>query len=130
MDTRFHVGNRATLSGTTGIEEQTQFAETIGYTMGTNPANPTGSNIILTTRSNQYTKTNTWSLFSEWTLALQRDFSVSAGVGYNSMKIGLNDRIYAAGKPSNYSVKYNDMVSPHVAINKVFSKQFSLVCFL
>ena len=42
VDTRFHVGNRATLSGTTGIEAQTQFAETIGYTMGTNPANPDG----------------------------------------------------------------------------------------
>jgi len=126
LDTRFALGSSASLSGITGIETQTQFAETIGYTMGTNPADPAGNNIILTTRSNQYTRTGSMALFTEWTLSLPHDLSITAGLGRNTMKINLNDRIYVAGKPSSYSRTYDDMLSPHAAINKVFSKQFSL----
>jgi iron complex outermembrane recepter protein len=126
LDTRFAVGREIILSGKTGIETQTQFAETIGYTMGSNPADPDGNNIILTTRSNQYTRSGTMALFSEWTLSLPHDLFLTGGLGHNAMKIELNDRIYAAGKPSHYSRKYDDMFSTHVAINKVFNKQFSL----
>ncbi|MDQ3277890.1 MAG: TonB-dependent receptor, partial [Bacteroidota bacterium] len=74
----------------------------------------------------QYTRSGTLALFTEWTVTLPHDLSLTAGIGHNTMKIALNDRIYVAGKPSQYSRDYSDRLSPHAAINKVFSKQFSL----
>jgi iron complex outermembrane receptor protein len=126
IDTRFSLGAGTSLSGITGVETQTQYAETIGYAMGQNPADPNGQNIITTTRSNQYTRSGVLAYFTEWTLALPQDLSVTAGIGNSVMKIELNDRIYQQSKPSYFFRKYDDMVSPHVAINKVFSKELSL----
>jgi iron complex outermembrane receptor protein len=87
-------------------------------------------------RSNQYTISQTASLFTEWTLAMPSDFSLTAGIGSSSMGIELNDRFYVAtnNNPSNvkgthfptqYQKTYNGMVSPHLALNKVFNKQLS-----
>jgi iron complex outermembrane receptor protein len=126
LDTRFSLGTSITLSGITGVETQTQYAETIGYRMGTNRANPAGPNVIDSTRSNQYTRSGMLAYFSEWTLALPHDLSITAGVGNSVMKIELNDRIYVPNKPTYFFRKYNNMVSPHVAVNKVFSKELSL----
>lgn len=126
IDTRFSVGAGSTLSGITGVETQTQYAGTIGYSMGANPVDPAGQNIITGTRSNQYTRSGVLSYFTEWTLALPKDFSVTAGIGNSVMKIDLNDRIYAANKPSSFYRKYDVMLSPHIAVNKVFNKAVSL----
>jgi iron complex outermembrane receptor protein len=43
------------------------------------------------------------------------------------MKIELDDRFYVAGstKPTNYKATYDDLLSPHVAINKVFNESVS-----
>ena len=126
FDTKFSVGNGISLSGITGAETQTEYAQVIGYSMGQNPNDPNGFNIITSIRSNQYTRSGTLSYFTEWTLALPKDLSLTAGVGNSNMKITLDDRIYAANKPTHFEKNYNNLVSPHFAINKVLSKELSV----
>jgi iron complex outermembrane recepter protein len=126
FDTKFPVGSGISLSGITGVETQTEFAQTLGYSMGTNPNNPSGFNIITGIRSNQYTRSNTVSYFTEWTLAIPHDVTFTAGVGNCNMKIRLDDRIYVANKPTHYEKDYNNLISPHFAINKVLSKELSM----
>ena len=127
FDTKISLQNGVGLSGITGIETQRQYAQITGYPMVSNTNNPTGYNIIGTLRSNQAIVTGTTSLFTEWTLALPADVSITAGVGISNMKIELNDRFYVANstKPTQYKTSYNGLVSPHVAINKVFSEVVS-----
>ncbi|MDB5202521.1 MAG: TonB-dependent receptor [Ferruginibacter sp.] len=134
FETKFSLRNNINLSGVTGVETQRQNAQTIGYTMidpiVTTPAHVWKYGdpyfIIGATTSNVYTTTATTSAFTEWTLALPKDLSVTAGVGISNMLIKLDDRFYVANKPTHYDTTYKRMVSPHVAINKVFNKQFSL----
>lgn len=128
FDTRFKLAENISLSGITGVEAQQQHAQLIGYGMVRNPLDTNGYNIIGAARSNQVIKTGTSSLFTEWTLGLPADLSITAGVGVSFMKISLHDHFYVASnttKPYNYSTNYKGLVSPHVAINKVFSKAVS-----
>ncbi len=136
----FALKNNISLSSITGMEAQRQVAQTIGYGMidpqGTahvwNLGDPyfiigstaTGTNGIT---SDKYTTTGTKSIFTEWTLALPKDLSITAGLGLSTMSISLNDRFYVSTntKPTRFDTSYKSMVSPHFAINKVFSKQFS-----
>jgi iron complex outermembrane receptor protein len=131
--TKFNLKNNIALNGLTGVETQRQNATTIGYGMGKDPrdtatnwywGNPYYWQINAMT-SNVYTETSTTSLFTEWTLSLPKDLSVTAGIGLSNMNLMLDDRFYVAGKPTHYDTSYKGMVSPHVAINKVFNKQFS-----
>jgi len=128
IDKRFNLANNMSLSGITGIELQRQNAQVIGYNMKADPFNPAGYFKIDTMRSNQYYITSTKSLFTEWTLDLTRGLTVTAGVGWSTMNIDLSDRFIRPGitRPQNYAMDYTDMVSPHFAINKVFSKEVSL----
>lgn len=136
FDTRFNLKRGATLSGITGIETQRQDGQVTGYSMKQNPndASTTWTYgvspywVINTATSNVATISKTTSLFTEWTLGLVHDISVTAGVGVSNMKIELNDRFNTqlATRPTNYQRDYNGLVSPHVAINKVFNKQFSV----
>jgi iron complex outermembrane recepter protein len=126
FDTKFPVSSGISLSGITGVETQTEFAQTLGYSMGQNPNDANGYNIITGIRSNQYTHSSTLSYFTEWTLALPHDVSITAGVGNSNMKIKLDDRIYAANKPTHFEKTYDNLVSPHFAVNKVFSKALSV----
>jgi iron complex outermembrane receptor protein len=128
FNTKFEVGNNISLSGITGVEAQRQHAQVIGYFMKADAANPTGYFKIDTMRSNQQYITSTTSLFTEWTLSLPKDFSITAGVGMSTMKIDLNDRFIRPNinRPMHFEKRYNDMISPHVAINKVFSKELSV----
>jgi iron complex outermembrane receptor protein len=59
---------------------------------------------------------------------MPHDLSVTAGLGMSNMKIELNDRFFVATNrlPTKFTKSYNGMFSPHVAINKVFTKQFSV----
>lgn len=133
FNTKFSFGNNISLSGITGVETQRQNATSLGYSMIKNPQDTAATwvygnpyyYIIGANTSNVYSTSATTSLFTEWTLALPGDFSVTAGIGYSNMKITLDDRIYAAGKPTHYDTAYKKMFSPHIAINKVFNKQFS-----
>lgn len=128
FDTKFSFANGSSLSGITGVETQHQYAQVTGYPMVKNPADTNGYNIIGTLRSNQAITTNTTSIFTEWTLGLPGEVSVTAGIGISNMGITLNDRFYVANstKPTKYSASYNGLVSPHLAINKVFSKTVSV----
>lgn len=133
FDTKFSLGKNISLSGITGVEAQRQNATTIAYGMLKNPLDTntvwTYGNpyywIIGNSTSNVYTTTATTSVFTEWTLGLPKDFSITAGLGYSNMKIALDDRFYVVNKPTHYDTSYGKMFSPHVAINKVFNKQIT-----
>jgi len=125
--TKFTLRNGSSLSGITGIEAQKQNAEVIGYFMKADPNNPNGYYRIDTIRSNQYYTTGTKSLFTEWTLSLPKAMSLTAGLGYSTMSIDLNDHFVRPNysRPTHFARDYNNMVSPHFAVNKVFRKQLS-----
>ncbi|MEP7321255.1 MAG: TonB-dependent receptor [Saprospiraceae bacterium] len=137
FDTKVLSSNGFTLTGITGVEAQAQNAQLLGYPMSADSFNLSGYNLIGALRSDQYYISKTMSLFSEWTLAMPGDLSVTAGLGYSSMGIDLNDRFYVASnnnpknpngthKPSQYKNNFNNMFSPHIAINKVILNQVSV----
>jgi iron complex outermembrane receptor protein len=136
FDTKFSIADNILLSGITGMELQSQNAQVVGYNMKQNPADTTTTPWVLgkpywvinATTSNTAFVTTPASFFTEWTLALQHDISITAGVGLGTQKIILDDRFNAATatKPSHFDTTYKNMVSPHIAINKVFSKEVSV----
>lgn len=135
FDTKFSTGKNVQLSGITGIETQAQNTNTVGYTMIKDPSDPNtvwapGAPywIIGASTSNLTSKTATTSLFTEWTVSFPKNLSVTAGIGWSNMKIGLDDKFFVAATPNKtrkYDTTYKGMFSPHIAINKVFSRQFT-----
>jgi iron complex outermembrane receptor protein len=133
FDLNFPLSQNFQLNGIAGVELQRQDAQIIGYAMVTDSTTILGNNIVGAMRSNQVTKSTTSSIFSEWTLRMPYDISLTAGIGSANMGIQLNDRFYVAtnnkpvnGKPTEYKAFYSDMVSPHVALNKVFNHKISV----
>ena len=128
LDMKFTLQNGTILSSLTGIESQRQNAQIIGYNMVANPSDPNAYWLIGSMRSNQSTTTGTTSLFTEWTLSMPKDFSITTGLGMSNMSIELIDKFYIAGStlPTKFATKYTGMVSPHIAFNKVFNKEFSV----
>ncbi|MBA3683326.1 MAG: TonB-dependent receptor [Bacteroidetes bacterium] len=132
LDMNFPLSDKFKLSGLVGVELQRQNAQTIGYSMVVDSANRYGNNIVGPSTSNKYAVSSTSSLFSQWTLKMPYDLSLTAGIGLSSMSIDLEDRFYVAANnkpvtkiPTRYSAFYGDMFSPSVALNKVFNKQVS-----
>jgi iron complex outermembrane recepter protein len=116
---------------------QRQDANAIGYNMKADPNDPNPATwvygvspywVINANTSNTNYVSTTGSLFTEWTLAMKNDLSITAGVGASNMNITLHDRFNAATatRPADYEKKYSNMISPHLALNKVFNKHFSL----
>ncbi len=128
FDLHFPIGDQMKLNGVVGGELQHQYAQTIGYSMIANPDTTQFYNIIGSLRSNQSTVSQTASVFTEWTLVLPNDLSFIAGVGSSYMHIALHDRNYVASNknPTFYEHRYNDMISPHLAVNKVFNDHISI----
>ena len=136
FDTKFTLGSGLTLSGISGIETQRQDGQTIGYNMKQDPSDTAktwtlGVNpfwVINANTSNTATVTKTTTLFTEWTLGLAKDLAITGGIGVSNMKITLNDRFNPAltTRPATFEKDYNAMASPHIAINKVFHKKFSV----
>ncbi|WP_432411863.1 TonB-dependent receptor [Rasiella sp. SM2506] len=128
FDLSFDLSSDISLSGITGFEFQEQRANLLGYGLVENPADPDGYTIIGATRSNQFARSKTYSLFTEWVLQLPYDFSVTAGVGTSSMFLDLENRIFdpAKVKVRYVAADYENLVSPHVAINKIFNDQVSV----
>jgi len=89
FDTKFNLSDQVNLSGITGIEMQQQYAQIIGYNMVANPASATAYWNIGAMRSNQSTISSTASVFTEWTLQLPKDLSITAGIGHSNMRIDL-----------------------------------------
>ncbi len=136
FNTKFNLANGIVLNGITGLEVQKQLANVIGYSMKKNPSD-TGANwiygvnpywVINTATSNVYTEAGTSSLFTEWTLVLPKDLSFTAGVGSSTQNLELNDRFNTAlaTRPDRFQKHYGNMVSPHLAINKVFDQKISV----
>lgn len=126
FDMHYALNDQYTLTGIAGGEIQHQDAQSIGYNMIA-AADPTAYNIIGAMKSNVFTKTQTSSLFTEWTLGMPHDLSLTAGIGLSNMSIDLNDRFYVANNtnPTSFGKTYNNLVSPHFALNKVFNNKMS-----
>ena len=134
FNTKFALSEGFDLNGITGMEAQRQNAQTIGYGL----ADPQGAShvwkmgdpyfIITAATSNKFTTTSASSYFTEWTVSMPHDLSVTAGLGYSMMRIHLNDRFYVANSnlPRTFDTSYKKMLSPHIAVNKVFSKEVSV----
>ncbi|ULQ55942.1 TonB-dependent receptor [Flavihumibacter rivuli] len=136
FNTRFALNSGTSLNGITGVEAQRQDAQVIGYNMKQDP-NDTGNNwvygqspywVINATTSNVSTISKTSTVFTEWTLALPKDLSITGGISLSQMDLELNDRFNAAlpTRPTRYQRNYSGMLSPHLAINKVINKNVSL----
>ena len=137
FNTKVFLKGGTTLSGITGIESQRQDANVVGFNMKADPNDPNPGTwtygvspywVINANTSNTAFVSSTTSFFTEWTLSLLHDLSFTAGVGTSNMKNTLHDRFNPAlaTRPADYYKKYNNMVSPHVAINKVFNKHVSV----
>jgi iron complex outermembrane receptor protein len=137
FDTKIPVNDKVVLNGITGMEIQRQNAQTVGFSMKANPNDPAPGTytygvspywVINANTSNVAYVTQPTSFFTEWTLALPKDLSVSAGIGYSSQKISLDDRFRAITTtyPGHFDTSYKNMWSPHLAVNKVFSKKASV----
>ncbi|POY36228.1 TonB-dependent receptor [Solitalea longa] len=133
FDLRFNVFGRE-LSGTAGIEAQQQTYESIGYNMVANNLDPNGYNLIGSMKSNMAVTSKTYNAFTEWNLKLPFMFDFSAGLSLSTMDNHLEDRFYNAAnntaspetnKPSAYGVKYSNLVSPRIALNRSFGQNFS-----
>lgn len=129
----FDLGTAYKLSGIAGTEMQQQNSQAISYAMVANGVDPDAYNVIGSQRSNRYSISKTNHLFTEWTLNMPYDFSVTAGVGSSYMGIESQDRMYVPAnntpgtyRPSTLSASYKNMVSPKFAINKVFNKAVSV----
>lgn len=137
FDTKIPVNDKVVLNGTTGMEIQRQNAQTVGYSMKANPNDPIPGTytygvspywVINANTSNVAYVTQPTSFFTEWTLGLPKDLSVSAGIGYSSQKISLDDRFRTITPTysGHFDTTYKGMWSPHLAINKVFNKKVSV----
>jgi iron complex outermembrane recepter protein len=133
FDTKFNLNKNFKLSGVTGVELQKQLAQVTAYGMVTNNADPGGYNIIGSMRSNQAQTTGTYSLFTQWTLSMPHDISLTAGFGLSSMNIEIQDKLYVAANnvpnptvPTLYTTSYNNLASPKVALNKIVNKHLSV----
>jgi iron complex outermembrane receptor protein len=137
FDTKISVTDNVVLNGITGMEIQRQNAQTIGFSMKADPNDPNPGTytygvspywVINANTSNVVFMTQPTSFFTEWTLGLPQDLAISAGIGYSSQKISLEDRFRAITTtyPGHFEKTYKGMWSPHLAINKVFSKDVSV----
>lgn len=134
FDTKFDLKNNTSLSGITGVETQRKDAQSIGYSMMKDPRDPNPTwqygnpyyYVINATRSNIVTTSATTSLFTEWTLSLPKDFSITGGIGFSNMKLALDDRMGDPNGTTHYATTYGNMWSPHLAINKVIQQDVSV----
>jgi len=137
FDTKISVTDKVVLNGITGMEIQRQNAQTVGFSMKADPNDPNPGTytygvspywVINANTSNVAFITQPTSFFTEWSLTLPQDLSVSTGLGYSSQKISLEDRFRAITTtyPGHFDTSYKNMWSPHFAINKVFSKEVSI----
>lgn len=139
FDTKFNVGS-GSLSGITGMEVQRQDAQVVGYNMKADPSDPNPAGpwvlgvspywIVNAVTSNTAFVTTPTAYFSEWTLGLEHNISITAGIGLSKQRIVLDDRFNSPNatvtRPSHFDTSYKKMWSPHVAINKVISKNVSV----
>lgn len=141
IDISGNLSEKVKLSGIIGFEGQSQYYQTTGYSMVVDSFKTTQGplgpyNIIGPITSNGSTINKTSSIFTDWTLTLPNDISLTAGVGISSVDIDYKSMIYSAANNNpaknknqtltHYGIVYKNLVYPHFAINKVFKKQVSV----
>ncbi len=133
FDMNFNLSNSVSLSGITGIELQKTESLADGYKMTTDSTDPGGYNVIGAVKSIGATASGTASYFTQWTLALPWELSLTAGVGLSTMNLSFADRLWSSTHnqpgntyPKEFTAKYNDMVSPAFAINKKLGRSASV----
>lgn len=133
FEKNFQLSKEFNFSGISGVEVQKMNAQTVGYGMGVDSTNLTGYNVITSIRSNQSTTNSTYSYFTQWTLSLPMQFSLTTGVGLSSMKISLEDRLWGlsnnqsgSNKLKVYENKYSNLASTTVALNKKINRVASV----
>lgn len=133
LNMQFRLSGKVKLSGITGLEMQKENTLANGYAMETDSTNPAGYHVIGNIKSIQATTNATASYFTQWTLGLPGSFSVTAGVGYSTMALSLQNRLWSAANnnpgsdvPKEYKAHYNDMLAPSFAINKKIDNSVSV----
>ena len=133
FDMNFKLSEKIGLTSVSGLEFQKMHALTNGYSMKADSTDLSGYNVITGIRSIQATTNSTGNAFTQWTLNLPSDISVTAGLGYSVMNIALEDRLWGTTgltpnktTPKGYKTNYKDMVSPSFAINKRINKMMSV----
>ncbi|MCB9275133.1 MAG: TonB-dependent receptor plug domain-containing protein [Lewinellaceae bacterium] len=121
----FPLGSGLSLSGLAGAEMQRLNALATGFQMVADSTNLGGYNVAGNVRSIQATTSSTASYFTQWTLEAPKGFSITAGLGYSTMALSLQDRLWASSNnhpgntvPQEYKATYDNMLSPTLAINK------------
>lgn len=133
FDTRFHLSDRVELTGLTGVEVQQMNTLSNGYQMVPDSTDLEGYNIVGNIRSVQATTSATATLFTQWTLGLPSGIDFTAGLGYSSMNLSLEDRLWASSNnhpgntvPQEYQATYQNMLSPSLSLNKRLGKVASV----
>lgn len=133
FDKHFKLSDKISISGITGIEMQQMNTLAVGYRMEADSTNLDGYNVIGSIKSIQATKSATASYFTQWTLELPNKIDVTAGVGYSTMNLSLQDRLWSASNnsptntvPKEYRANYSNMLSPKVALNKQIKENASV----
>jgi iron complex outermembrane receptor protein len=92
-----------------------------------------GYNIVGSLKGAAATSSSTSSYFTQWTLSLPRQISVTAGLGVSNMSLGITDRLWANANnhpgnttPKEYKTTYNNLVSPTLSINKKLNEVASI----
>ncbi|MGB7786019.1 MAG: TonB-dependent receptor [Salinimicrobium sp.] len=116
------------LTGIAGLELQQQRARIMGYRMTEDPENPDGYNIIGAQKADEAAVSGTSSYFTEWTLQMPWELSFTAGLGMSNMSIQLENRMYdfESSRDREVTAEYNNLYSPHFALNKIFNDNFSV----
>ncbi|MCO6499576.1 MAG: TonB-dependent receptor [Vicingus serpentipes] len=133
FDMDFNLSDGIKLSSITGIELQKMNTIANSYSMIPDSTNLNGYNIIGSLRSIAATSSATASYFTQWTLGLPKNFSITAGVGISNMTLSLQDRLWANTNnhpgnttPQEYRKTYSNLVSPTFSINKKISEVASI----
>jgi len=133
LDMKFNLSKFVLLIGVFGGELQKSNALTSAYAMGADSTDLSGYNIIKALRSTQATYNSTGNIFTQWTLNLPKDFSITAGVGYSYLNLALTDRLWALTNnhpgnsiPQTYRGSYKDMLAPSASIQKLIKQNISV----
>lgn len=128
FEANYNLNNKLRITGISGFEAQFMRAQIIGYSMGVDSTNINGDNVITGTRTNQVTTNNTYNYFTQWTLHMPYQFSLTAGIGISNAGLLLEDRLWgvSGNTPNNtrdkkYARQFNNLIAPTVALNKKFA---------
>jgi len=133
FDMNFNLSDKVHLTGLAGMELQSMNTLTNGYKMGADSTNLSGYNVITSVSSITVTTSTAATYFTQWTLGLPLGFDITAGLGYSTMDLSLTDRLWGLTNnhpdnttPHEYQNRYTNMLSPNVAINKMFGNNISV----